>query len=220
MKNFITKIKEFKHLPVVIFLGGFIFDYITLSRIDSLLDNIAILAYLIVLGGCIVIVNFIENGRIKADFIVKKVHLIHHIIQFVFGGLLSNYVIFYMQSASMTSGSIFFVVLLILFIGNEFIGKKLAGATLHLCFYYFVTFSYFIFAVPIVTKHMNYYTFLAAGLLSAAIIWGLTHLFYKKGILADIKQYIRVMAIVLTILVTVNIFYKINWISPVPLSMK
>jgi hypothetical protein len=218
----LKRIKDIKHLPIIIFLGGFLFDYITLKRIDSLIDNIAILGYLLVLGASIIIVNLSEHGRIKTAFIVKKVPLIHHIIQFAYGALLSNYVIFYLQSASMTSGSIFFVALLILFVGNEFLGKKikLSGVTVHLCFFFFLTFSYLIFAVPIVTKHMNYYTFLGAGLISVAIIWGMAHFFYKKRILSDVKQYTSVITIVVTIAVTINIFYLMNWIPPVPLSMK
>lgn len=219
----LKKIKEIKHLPVVIFILGFIFDYITLQRIDSVLDNVFILIYLVLLGCAIILVNLINNGRIKTLFFQKNVHHISHVIQFIFGALLSNYVVFYLQSASMTSGSIFFFVLLILLLGNEFLGHKFlsaSSAALHLCFYFFVTFSYLIFAIPIVTKHMNYYTFLAAGIMSSIITWAMTHFFYKKAVITDKKQYSRIIAIVLSILVTVNLFYLMNWIPPVPLSMK
>jgi hypothetical protein len=220
MKFKFRRIKEFKYLALVIFLAGFAWDSLTLSRVDSLLDNILLLAYLVSLGLLIVLVNLIEHGKIENSFIAKKLKLFAGVVQFLSGGLLSSYVVFYFQSASMTRGSIFLGVLVILFIGNEFLGEKASSLTTQLCLYFFVTFSYLIFAIPIVTKYMNYYTFLGAGIMSFFIIWGMSRFLYKQGIFVKNRDYYKILTVVGTLLVTINVFYLMNWIPPIPLSMK
>src|SRR6266571_4484415 len=98
-------------LPVAFFLGGVTFDSVTLTRIDRLRDNLIMLLYLSLLGGLI--------ARAQPHY--------PHAIQFLLGGLFSAYTVFYSQSASLTTTAVFFALLIVLLVGNEFLRDRRRG---------------------------------------------------------------------------------------------
>ncbi len=208
-----------KYQPIVFFFGGFLWDSLTLTRIDRLFDNLILLLYLVLVGGCIILVNLTDTGKFRKGIFDKYKEWYPLGIQFFLGGLFSSYVVFYFQSASFTKSAIFLVLLVLLLIGNEFLEKRLTNLYLQSVLYFLTAFSFFIFFIPVVVKRVNFLTFLFGGILSAGLVWGTLHIIYRNTKIGFIR-YRKTVAIVGAVYVVMNLFYVFNWIPPVPLSLK
>jgi len=127
-------------------LLGFIVDNFTLRRIDLFFENITMISYLVIAGTSIALLNILEEkGVASLHPIFERAHvLLSLVIQFVFGGLFSAFVVFYSRSASWASSWPFILVLLGLLIGNEFFKKRYERLVFQVSIYFIALFSYFI----------------------------------------------------------------------------
>ena len=220
-------------LPAVFFFAGVTFDSVTLTRIDRLRDNLIILLYLSLLGALIVLTTRADLGRTPPDatdvpgnvksLIARAQPHYPHAIQFLLGGLFSAYTIFYSQSASLTTTAVFFALLIVLLVGNEFLRDRLTNANVRLLvsLYALVVFSFFTFFLPVLIGAMNTVVFLIGAGLSAAVTIKVVRLIYQQQEPAPSRweeAWTSLPAIAL-IVVLVG-FYFLKWIPPVPLSLK
>ena len=211
--------KNKRFQPLVAFLAGFTWDSFTLTRIDLFLDNVILFSYLLLAGILIFFINMIEHQVIKSALILKYRDWYPNLIQFMFGGLFSGYVVYYFQSASFGKNWLFLTLLFFLFISNEFIKDRLNNLKLQFVFYYIALFSFFIFYLPVLLKTINAFVFILSGLVSSAIIVGILYLLYKK--IPQLKDPLKNLVIILgVIFLIINLFYFTNIIPPVPLSLK
>ena len=216
--------------PVVFFFSGVTFDSVTLIRIDSLLDNLVMLLYLSLLGALIIITARDDIGHDAADLsggagraasVIARTQPYHpHAIQFLMGGLFSAYTIFYLQSASLTATAVFFGLLVVLLVGNEFLHDRLSNLRLLVSLYALVVFSFFTFFLPILTGWMNTWVFLLGAGLSAAATLKVVELVYRGRPTASRWEPALSVLPALGLIVVLVGFYFLNWIPPVPLSMK
>jgi hypothetical protein len=209
-----------KYLPLVFFVSGFIWDSLTLTRVDNLVDNLILLAYLLLLGLLIVLLNMTGEDTVRTPLLEKYRRFYPLGIQFFLGGLFSSYVVFYFQSASWSKTSLFLLVLVFLLVGNEFLENRLSNIHLQMSLFFMTTFSYFIFFIPVAFKVMNYGTFLASGILSLSFSGGIMYLFLRKGVFPRRGRLWVSASIVAVLFLFLNSFYLKNWIPPVPLSLK
>ncbi len=209
-----------KYAPIAFFFSGFTWDSMTLTRIDRLLDNLILLAYLILMGLLIFLLNLIEADRIQKSLLIKYKEWYPLGVQFLLGGLFSSYVVFYFQSASFTKTFLFLTILVVLLIANEFLEKRLTNLYLQSTFYFLTSFSFFIFFIPVMIKRMSIFTFILGGVLSLIITIGLFYLIYKKSVSFGANKFWRITTLVGMLYVLLNFFYAQNWIPPVPLSLK
>jgi len=107
-----------------------------------------------------------------------------------------------------------------LLIGNEFLKEKLSGLRLILILYFLAVFSFFIFSIPILFHTMSIFTFLLGGFLSLIFINALLYFLFKMETQYSQNWYQKTAVVLLSIFVSLNILYFINWIPPVPLSLK
>jgi len=143
-----------------------------------------------------------------------------HAIQFLMGGLFSAYAIFYSQSASLTTTAVFFAVLVALLVGNEFLHDRLSNLRLLVSLYALVVFSFFTFFLPVLTGRMNTWVFLLGAILSAAVTLKVVELIYQgRSTTSRWEPFLSGLPALGLIVVLVG-FYFLNWIPPVPLSMK
>jgi hypothetical protein len=201
-------------------VGGFIFDFFTLQRVDFLLDNIFIMLYLAISGTGIILINLYEVGRLRGGFIEKIHELLTFLIQFCFGGLFSAFVIFYSRSAAFLTSGVFIAILLILFIGNEFIKTKYSKLTFQIGIYFAATFFFTIYFLPILVHRMNPAVFVFSGLISVGLISLFIFLIAR---LARVRFKESAKALYFTIgiiYLSINFLYFTNIIPPIPLSMK
>ena len=221
-------------LPALFFFSGVAYDILTLTRIDRLSDNLILLGYLALLG-ILIVLNARADERERAAALVS-----HDIgrdasgesgehtprrtwrryspmaVQFLLGGLFSAYTIFYSRSASLTGTAIFFGLLVTLLVANEFLHDRFSNVKLMLGLYALVSCGFFTFFLPVLTGIMSTGMFLIGVLLSAGLIVGIASLIAS----ARISQTMQISLPGFLVLVVLLGFYFLNWIPPVPLSLK
>jgi hypothetical protein len=143
-----------------------------------------------------------------------------HAVQFLMGGLFSAYAIFYSRSATLTSTAVFFTLLVILLVGNEFLRDRLSNLRLLVSLYALVCFAFFTFFLPVMTGWMNTVVFLVGAGLSAAVTLRVVQLIYRNNPERSRREAIGVTAPAFAVIGLLVGFYFLNWIPPVPLSMK
>jgi hypothetical protein len=217
-RNFYKKYEKYSEL--VIFFAGFLWDALTLQRIDSWLDNLFLLGYLILIGGLIILTLRRQNGAVFPKWLGKWEPRFPWVLQFCFGGLFSSYVVFYFKSASFTRTLFFFLLLVGLLIANEFIEDRLQNRKLLAVLYSFCCFSFLAFFLPVVLAIIKPWVFVLAGILSvAASLFVFAMGLRTKGV--DWKISIRpVIPWVLGVFVLLNFLYFASLIPPVPLALK
>ncbi len=225
MRSYIERTKSFlnKHerrISVFALLAGFVFDSLTLTQIDRLYDNMVIIAYIVIASIGIFIVNLYSNGRIVGRLFSLIDSMFPILIQFAFGGLFSAFTVFYSRSATLSGSWPFLLVLVGLLIGNEFLKKHYRLFTLQIGLLFFVVYSYLIFVVPILLQKMGTIVFLTSGVLAYIILRYYLKLFSKfvPELYSKAKFWINLS--VVSILVVVNTLYFLNYIPPIPLSLK
>ncbi len=218
-------------VPVFCFLSGVAYDTLTLTRIDRLQDNLILLVYLLLLGVLIVLA-----GRLDIDLPLDRERTATlapltrwalrvkpyypMATQFLLGSLFSAYAIFYSRSATFTGTAIFFGLLIVLLIVNEFLRSRLSSLRLLVSLYAVVCFAFFTFFLPVMTGHMNAVVFLAGAGLSAGVIFRVVHLIYRDNPGRPKSEAIGVTAPAVGLIGLLVGFYFLNWIPPVPLSLK
>jgi hypothetical protein len=206
--------------PAIFFMAGFTWDSITIKRIDLWLDNIILLTYIFLTGCMIILVNFLNENQIQKKIILKYQEWYPLAIQFFLGGLFSAYVVLYFQSASFTKNWIFIALLILVLIGNEFIKERLTNLKVQIILYFLALFSFIIFFIPVVIRIMNAFVFIISGILSLFLVAALIYFLYKKCQSLKFKEARNLGVIIIILYFLLNIFYFLNWIPPVPLSLK
>ena len=216
-------------LPVVFFFAGVTYDTVTLTRIDRLLDNLILLLYLVLLGSLIVLkgradfgkAQFLQAGTEKArHFLTRAEPYYPMAIQFLLGGLFSAYTIFYSQSASFTTTAVFFAVLVVLLVGNELLHDRLSNLKLLVGLYALVGFCFFTFFLPVLTGIMNWIMVVLGAVLSLALALRVLELVYQGQTGRSRMEAVRAGLPAVAVVAILVAFYFLNWIPPVPLSLK
>jgi len=222
-----VKIQRHPYTPAAFFLGGFVFDIITLSRIDSGAQIFQISAYMLVL-------SFLVYWKVLFDHrllnVPKKLERIwkHHdlMIQFAMGAMLSVYTLFFFKSASLVTSIVFMAFIAALLVMNEFIRLERHQLHLTLTLYFLCLACYWITLVPVFLGFIGFFAFVLA-LFSTGLSAYLFHKLVQKRVsktetppqmALNIRKKITYPsgAVILTLL----IFYYFQLIPPVPLSIQ
>ncbi len=218
-------------MPAVFFLSGVAYDTLTLTRIDRLQDNLVLLGYLLILGLLIVLTGQLSiepapdrDPLAESSPIVRWAYRIKPYspmaIQFLLGSLFSAYAVFYSQSTTLTGTAVFFALLVVLLVANEFIRSRLSSIRLLVSLYAVVAFSFCTFVLPVMTGSMNSAVFLSGALLSATVTVGVVLLMYRKSQGRSKLAVAGTAAPAVALIVLLVGFYFLNWIPPVPISLK
>jgi len=209
-----------KYLPIISFFAGFLWDSLTLKRIDLFWTDFVLGIYVLLAGVFILILNLVTSGVIKDKRVLHFSAWYPNLIQFFFGGLFSSFVVFYFMSASFSKNSIFLVFMALLLISNEFIKDRLNNLMLQFGYYFLALFSFLIFILPVIFKSLNPWLFVLGGLLSLLILNGMLFLLLAKAP-NTYRPHLKSLHLLLAaIYVLYNVFYFTNVIPPVPLSLK
>lgn len=121
----------------------------------------------------------------------------------------------------MTKTITFFVILVGLLLANELLKKRISNKYLQFSLYFFVSFTFFTFMIPVITKKMNTLIFMFSGLVSFGItLFLITFIYWKSPSTRVEIRLPKLISIILTIYVTINLFYYTNLIPPVPLALE
>ena len=212
--------KKQKYLPVCFFVGGFIFDSLTLGRIDRTYDLVVLCLHMSALTITLYLYNLMDDGKWENTFFKRYQIYFPLAIQFFFGGLSSAYVIYFSRSVSFSKTITFFVILLALLLANELLKKRISNKYLQFSVYFFLSFTFFTFMIPVFIKKMNTPVFVLSGLVSLAVTIALITVIYIKSpsTRAEIKI-VKLLSIIVVMYVAINTFYFTNLIPPVPLAL-
>lgn len=218
------KIKAFlsneHHLASLFFMFGFIWDSLTLTRVDLFYDNLVLSIYLGIAFLGILTYHLLEAKRFQTRFDEHSKRLILFLIQFAFGGLFSGYVIYYSKSATLSASWPFLLFLVSLFVGNEIFRKRYLKSTFQLSIFFIVVFSYTTFSIPTLLGRIGGEVFLLSGIISLILT------FFLFGLLSTIaRTYMkevrrRLLLSVSIIYIFFNLAYFTNSIPPIPLAPK
>lgn len=209
-----------KYFPLAAFVIGFIWDSLTLKRIDSRLDNFILLGYTIGAGILIAVIGLVQRGRVRNVWIVSHLHWISGATQFFLGGLLSSYVVFYFKSAAVGKSYLFIGLLVALMLANEFFAERLRNLKLLCAIYFFCCFAFLTFFLPVMTKTANATMFLSSGLLSFLITSLIVAVIYHGGIIQARRELADMAWPPVVIFLALVFFYFQNWMPPVPLALQ
>lgn len=201
------------------FIIGFVFDTLTLRRIDIWFDHYILIGYLLLAAIGIIMVNAYEAGHLHVRPWDSVVPFMPVMVQFGFGGLFSAFVIFYTISGVVSKSWFFLLVLCVLLIGNERFRKRYQHLTFQLSIFFIVLFSYMIFALPLISKQIGTLMFLLSGVASLVLL-GLFILFLSQIVPLVRRSYRSIGVSVGIIYVAFHLLYFANIIPPIPLSLK
>lgn len=209
-----------KYAPLFFFIAGFIWDGLTLGRIDRMYDVIILCSHISLLTISLYLFNVVDLEKSERKFVKKYGDYLPLAIQFFLGGLSSAYVIYFSRSVSLSKTVAFFLILLLLFIANEFLRKRISNKYLQFGFYFFVNFIFFSLFIPIILSEMNTTIFLISGFISLLSTALLIVIVYKSNVFvrAEIIK-TKMLGLILSIYIIINLCYFLKLIPPVPLAL-
>jgi hypothetical protein len=204
-------------LSATFFIAGFLFDILTLGRIDSWL-TIGQQAVYLVLVTLMLLQMLKEDGQPAPDLAaaskLKRWYYEYRspAIHFLLGALLSAYTLFFFKSSSLLVSFGFLAVLALLLVANELPRFKALGlpfkfALLGLCWL-----AYFAYVVPVLIGQTGLFVFLASmavGCIPYLLI----------GFVLSKQQKQKVLVPLGCMLIVFLGFYLFRLIPPVPLSI-
>ena len=178
-----------RYSPVATFVAGFLFDLLTMQRIDAWTDLAFQLAYLVLLTGLLVYQQKEATGAwvptgVTARWWRYNVDALH----FLYGGLLSAYVVLYVRSSTGTSSIAFLVLLVGVMVLNEVPRLRQAGHALRLGLYAFCVLSFLNYFIPILVGRIAGWVFLLSLLLSAIVVWRVAALLVPRDAEGGTRQ--------------------------------
>lgn len=206
-------------ISIGVFVFGFLFDLLTLGRIDDLLNLIQQAIYLIILGSLLICEIKVKMGTLVLSERMQKWWEYHSlVVHFLFGSLLSVYVIFYYTSASAFTSFFFILLLAGLMCANEFPKIQKIGLPVRVILFSICTLSYFAFFYPILMGHVGAIPFWL-GFLSSATVLGIAFkLNFSEENSEVLKKNVLYPAIGIHLFFILGYYFSL--IPPVPVAVK
>jgi hypothetical protein len=220
----IKKIRDFysrfeRPISSLSLIGGFVFDALTLQRVDALWANVWVVAHLLIVGVFMVLIHS-QKSEVGDELDATKKHFWYvNILQFFFGGILSTYLVFYFRSADILVTWPFILILLAAFWANESLKRHYIRLSFQISLYFLCLYSFAIFLVPVLLHRIGDKIFLLSGVIAIALIaiFILTLYILAREKFKHSRKIIFISIFSITALV--NILYFTNLIPPIPLSL-
>lgn len=202
-----------RRIPAAALLLGAVWDFLTLGRPDTLFANASVISYLLVAGGCILLLNA-RSEREKESLLIVAV------MQFCFGNLASGLFVLYSQSATLVGSWLFLLILVLFVLGNEFFRTRYQQLRSQLIAYHALLTAYLGLVVPIIIGKIGGLVFLLSCGLALSIM-----ALYIAAVYAVAPKRLRedwrmsAIGFAGVTVLFVGLYYA-NLIPPVPLSLK
>jgi hypothetical protein len=191
------------YAPALFFLGGFVWDAVTLGRTIKPVDLFILLGYLI--GAAAILVAIGRGVQFRGSRYMNAA------LQFLFGGIFSALFIFYFLSSSGLAGFLFVLGLAALLIGNEFLESAYSELTLSWAFFTVSATMFFNFALAHLFRSISTFWFYVGTLVAVLLLLGVRRLSRHES--ASVWPSMGVAALML-------VLHLFNVIPPVPLVKK
>jgi hypothetical protein len=218
LKNWYGKYE--RPISSVSLVGGFIFDALTLRRVDLFWENFWVVAHLAIVAICMVLIHAKEKTEGDETNPSRAHFWLVNILQFFFGGILSTYLVFYFRSSDITVSWPFLLVLALAFWANEALKRNFVRLGFQIALLFLSIYCFVIFLVPVITHRFGGWMFLLSGVVSLVII-SLFLLIIRYFSKKEFQQSRKILFVsVVGIFTLVNLLYFTNLIPPIPLSLK
>lgn len=223
MRHQFERIKSNPYLPAGAFIAGFLFDIVTLDRIDSLFQILQQAAYLIILTLILYAKILYEHQLIAIGPRMEKLWKYNEFtVQFLLGSLLSVYTLFYFKSASLLVSLIFIALIAALLVINEFIRFKRNQIILSLILYFLCIASYCIYLAPTLMGYIGLFPFILAMTTTAgwlALVYRLVEKRTRTNPEMTRSVQKKLLGSGAGVIAVFIVFYVFQLIPPVPLSL-
>lgn len=212
--------KNEKWADISFFLGGFLFDIITLSEIDDVFSLGQQFVYLLLTGGIIYYEFLIKNTiRILPGWLENYWDYRRPLFHFLLGSLLSIYSLFFLMSSSLFSSLLFVLILLIIMVANELKTVQEKDLNIKVGLHALCSFCFLSIVFPIILGFVGYLPFALALSTVGILLYLLTRYLRKRK--PDLKTLNREFLIPgYGVLAMVLVCYFLGWMPPVPVSVK
>lgn len=202
------------------FMAGFLFDFFTMQRIDAWTDLAFQLAYLAVLTALLVYQRREAIGAwVPGTRLARLWRYNQQALHFVYGGLLSAYVVLYFRSSTFARTAVFFALLVGVMVVNEVPRVRRTGYPWQFALYGFCVLSFLIYFIPVMLGRIDGWVFLLSLLSAATVVWLVTGPLVPPGPGRRAERR-RVYAPSGGVLVVIAALYVLRLIPPVPLSVQ
>lgn len=209
-----------RRLSVGAFLLGFLWDSLTLTRVDRLYDNVVLATYLTISFIGIVALNAHGAGRLRGFLSEKIIGAFRILLPFALGGLFSGLLIFYSRSGAGLGSAPFLLVLGAFFLGNEFFKRHYERFVFQMTVFFVALFSYTALVVPVLVGDTGAPVFVLSGCISVALFFILLRVLRHVATEEVERSRRMLIPIVVSIFLAFNVLYFNNMIPPIPLSLK
>ncbi len=208
------------HFLTLAFVAGFITDFLLLNRVDDVVDNAILTAYVVLATSALLLFYAGIASRFGEVWSPRIQRYASMVMQYAYGGLFSGMLIFYGKSGAILTSWPFLLLIIIAILGNELIKNRGQQLVFNLFGYFVGLFSFVVLQVPVLTGVMGGWVFFASGLLALFLVYVVVQL-----LTFIIPNYLRLemRKIVFTIFGVFSLFqilYFTNIIPPIPLSLK
>jgi Protein of unknown function (DUF2914) len=208
-------------LSSVSLVGGFVFDAVTLRRIDMFWENFWVVVHLLAVALRIFWVTHDANfGPEREGEATKLDRWLINLMQFFFGGLLSTFMVFYFRSGTFWVSWPFYLLLTAAFVANERFKGQYARLEFQLGILFLSLFCFMIFILPVVIHAIGRLVFLLSGALSLVFWWLFVRVLRKRATEGFSQRTDTVVASTAAIFILINVLYFMNVIPPLPLSLQ
>jgi hypothetical protein len=211
-------------------IGGFVFDAVTLKRVDLFWENIWVVGHLLIVAVCMVWIHALEDDDkevskteavLKAAADPQKAHFwLVNILQFFFGGILSTYLVFYFRSADILTAWPFLLLLVISFAANEMLKRSFVRLSFQVAQFFLSVFAFAIYLLPILLHKIGDGVFILSGLVSLIFISLFLWVIKKASGGQFSESRLIIYGLILGIYAIINTFYFTKLLPPIPLSLK
>jgi hypothetical protein len=204
-------------------VGGFVFDAVTLTRVDLFWENVWVGVHLLIVASCILLIDRVENES-SAVINGKDPARLHfwliNILQWFFGGLLSTFLVYYFRAGSLSVSWPFMLLLLVAFVSNESLKHHYSRLIFQTSLLFLSIFAYAIFIVPVLVHAISVTVFFMSGIISLGVMALFLFLLNLAAREKFKKHLWQLIGVILGIFLGVNLLYYYNFIPPLPISLK
>lgn len=204
----------------IFFAAGFLFDILTLSRIDDVATLVQQGLYLVLLGALMIMDERYRAGLAAPPrWLAQAWRFSQDAIHFLFGSLLSSFTLFYLKSTSGFSSFLFMSILGALLVANELPRVRERGPVVRFALLSLCLTSYGALLLPVVLGFISKWMFVTVVVLSCAVIgWCVRALSRWTGDAPSVHR--RVAGPALGMQAMLVVAYFAGAIPPVPLSVQ
>jgi hypothetical protein len=202
------------------FFVGFVYDVLTLSRVDDLLTMVQQFVYLCVLATLLLLDLRHPAGTEPPKALAKVWRWREDAIHFFYGSLLSTFTLFFFKSASGITALVFLVAMFALLVANELPHFRQLGPVVRIALFSTCVSMYLAYVLPVVIGKANFWVFLLAQVLAGGVIYGGMRLLRKWSILDQLQVFRQIALPGFGVLAALLLLYAVRVIPPVPLAVQ